>query len=154
MQLSTACTTVVLHFKRSTIVVQAASAMETEGDDFVSAQHFVVLGAQLLQRAPSLSAVDDHRRFRALFGASPRVCFLLWSLLCGLCPPQGKPVHMLWALMFLKVYATEHVHAALAGVDEKTFRKWQWKFVKLLASLKLVCFIYLIFTICNTVIRI
>ncbi len=118
--LSTACATIVLHAKRSTIAAQAAPAMETECDDFVSPQQFVVLGAQLLQRAPSLSAVDDHRRFCAIFGASPRVRCLLWSLLCGLCPPQGKPVHMLWALMFLKVYAAEHVHAALAGVDEKT----------------------------------
>ncbi len=78
---------------------------------------FATLGAGQLRRAPGLTVVDGHRRFRALFGASPSVCCLLWSLLCDTRPLQSKRVHMLWALMFLKVYATEHVHAALAGED-------------------------------------
>ena len=118
----------------------------TEADDLFFSQDFVELGATVLRRAPGLNVADAHRRFRALFGASPNVFCVLWSLLCVARPPGSKPIHLLWVLMFLKVYATEHVHAALAGVGEKTYRKWQWIFVKLLASLQLVsncmCFLF------------
>ncbi len=40
--------------------------------------------------------------------------------------------------VFLKVYATEHVNAAIVSADEKTFRKWSWRFVKLIKDLKVV----------------
>ncbi|KAH9095723.1 hypothetical protein LEN26_017765 [Aphanomyces euteiches] len=40
--------------------------------------------------------------------------------------------------MFLKVYATESIHATLAGVDEKTFRKWTWQWIEALADLQKV----------------
>ena len=44
---------------------------------------------------------------------------------------------MLWGLMFLKIYASEGVLATLAGgVDEKTFRKWAWRFVDAIADLE------------------
>ncbi len=59
--------------------MQAVQAMETEDDEFVSARQFVALGAQLLKRAPSLAAADDHWRFLALFCANPRVCCPLRS---------------------------------------------------------------------------
>ncbi|CAK4151827.1 unnamed protein product [Aphanomyces euteiches] len=38
-------------------------------------------------------------------------------------PPNTTPQHLLWALMFLKTYATEGEYHALTGADEKTFRK-------------------------------
>ena len=48
-----------------------------------------------------------------------------------------KPVHLLWALLFMKVYAEESIHAGLVGgVDEKTFRKWVWIFVQEISYLE------------------
>jgi len=46
-------------------------------------------------------------------------------------PEKGVvPEHLLWALMFMKVYGKESMHCTMAGaVDEKTFRKWVWIFV-------------------------
>ena len=59
-------------------------------------------------------------------------------MLTGRHPKGAKPSHLLWALMFLKLYAIEHVHASLAGCDDKTFRAWQWLCLRVLATLKLV----------------
>ena len=56
-------------------------------------------------------------------------------------PKQASPVHLLWSLMFLKVYASEHINSMIAEVDEKTFRKWTWKFIRLLADLSAVRYI-------------
>jgi hypothetical protein len=49
------------------------------------------------------------------------------------------PVHLLWALMFLKQYNTEEVTASMAGCDKKTFRLWCWLVVRVLADMELVC---------------
>ena len=47
----------------------------------------------------------------------------------------AKPVHLLWALMLIKIYATEDVLSGIAGVTEKTYRKWAWKFIKAVSDL-------------------
>ena len=45
--------------------------------------------------------------------------------------------HLLWALMFLKLYCSEAVLSSLAGgVHEQTFRKWSWYFVHEIANLQ------------------
>ena len=64
-----------------------------------------------------------HRRFRAMFGVSAKVCATAWGEIRKFCPSRTKPMHLLYGLLFLKVYGTESVHSALVGCDEKTFRK-------------------------------
>ena len=51
--------------------------------------------------------------------------------------PNGvQDVHLLWGLMFLKLYVSESVNCALAwGMDEKTFQKWIWMFVYAMSDL-------------------
>jgi hypothetical protein len=45
----------------------------------------------------------------------------------GITASSARPRHLLWALVFLKVYASEDVHCCLVGyVDAKTYRKWAW----------------------------
>lgn len=78
------------------------------------------------------------RRYKSLFGASPETCAYLWNLCKQNAPKNSEPKHFLWALLFLKIYATEHVNAAMVNADEGTFRKWSWTFVKVLSELKLV----------------
>ena len=48
----------------------------------------------------------------------------------------SKVKHLLWALLFLKVYATDTISAALAGCCECTFRKWVWPFVEAIGDVK------------------
>lgn len=80
------------------------------------------------------------RRFRAFFGASPAVCTDIWNLLKPreTMPRGSQPEHLLWALVFLKVYASEKVLSRLVGCpDEKTFRKWIHIFVDGISWLEL-----------------
>jgi hypothetical protein len=67
------------------------------------------------------------------------VCNELWTMLVeqGL-PKQASPIHMLWALCFMKQYAAESVLASMCDCDEKTLRKWVWIMVEQIAKLDLV----------------
>lgn len=76
------------------------------------------------------------RRFRANYGTSPGVCAILWNLIKPVLPRWFKFPHLLWGLIFLKVYATESVIAPKLGVDEKTYRDYVWPVVKAIASVK------------------
>ena len=100
-----------------------------------SGEQFLLLASGLLGRAPGLTMTVAKRRFRALFGVSPVVCAAAWSIAGPQLPRGARPKHLLWALMFLKIYGTEHTHAAIAHVDEKTFRKWSWAILELISNL-------------------
>ena len=78
------------------------------------------------------------RRYSALFGVTPHITFVLRNRLLLRLPSKSEPRHLLWSLLFLKLYGSEHVRACLTMVSEKTFRKWSWVFVKLLSELKVV----------------
>ena len=82
------------------------------------------------------SSIVNDRRFKSNFGVTPYTCSFLWDLIYNIIPDGGHFVHLLWGLMFLKVYATEAVHCGKVQCDEKTFRKWSWTVVKALALLK------------------
>lgn len=102
----------------------------------VSPELFQSLGENLL--AKSLGSPPDSRRFRSFFGVSPLVCAAIWHKLGRRSPRSAKPEYLLWALKFLKIYATEHVHCSVAGCDDNFFRKWSWNFVLLMADLQVV----------------
>eukprot|EP00171_Calliarthron_tuberculosum_P022524 IDg22524t1 len=104
--------------------------------DYVSRFDFWSLGALIIGRAKGAYSKTELRRFRSVFGVTSYACSLLWAILCP-SVPNSSPVHLLWPLMFLKVYGTEHVHAVLAHADEKTFRKWSWFYIRQMAQLKL-----------------
>jgi hypothetical protein len=79
------------------------------------------------------------RRFRAFFGTTPIICSVLWSLcLPSFIAQAVMPAHLLWALLFLKQYNIEEVNASMTGTDEKTFRKWSWLVISILADLDVV----------------
>jgi hypothetical protein len=75
-------------------------------------------------------------RYRAHFGTSPGVCALLWNEISTIVPRKYCFKHVLWGLMFLKVYATEPVLAGKIGVDEDTFRDHIWVVIRAIASCK------------------
>jgi hypothetical protein len=78
---------------------------------------------------------DKDARFRSLFGASSTIVAEIWHRIEGTVAaedPNAKQKHLLWALVFLKVYATsEEVHCAIVGWPHvQTFRKYSWYFVE------------------------
>ena len=97
-------------------------------------ENFMEIGLMLMQRVSLLSSDTNERRFRALFGTNSHNCSRIWSLI-EVDDDGARPVHLLWALMFLKVYAAEEVNATIAGVHEDTFRKWSWLFTKAIFNL-------------------
>ena len=105
---------------------------------FVSSIVFEEEG-HLIIHQPKTNAIQlAQRRFRAFFGVTPKICEIIWANLRPKLPPFSKPKHLTWACLFLKVYSTEHVHKCLAKVDERTFRKWAWVFIELMANMNLV----------------
>jgi hypothetical protein len=72
------------------------------------------------------------REFRSLFGVGPAVCADLWWR-CKL-PARTEPKHLLWALLFLGVYVSEDVLCSITKTSRKTFRKWSWLVVGLIAG--------------------
>jgi hypothetical protein len=98
---------------------------------------FAYHGRRMMNRHYALAERTEMRRFRALFGCSPLVCSRAWSKLkrFKLLPKGGAPSNLLWALLMMKLYDSEVVHSAIAGVDPKTFRKWSWEFIEALSNL-------------------
>jgi hypothetical protein len=94
----------------------------------------------VIHRSPALSRSINRRRFRANLGCSSRVCSYVWNRIVakGILPKGFLPTHLLWTLVFLKLYCCETILAILCGCDEKTLRKWVWKGVDLLGQLNLV----------------
>lgn len=66
---------------------------------------------------------EDMARFKSLFGVSPIVCLDLWCRRLNL-PAGATPKHLLWALLYLKVYGSEQVLSGMVHATRKTFRKW------------------------------
>jgi len=110
-------------------------------EDEIDQEVFRRIGNEITGRRQreGLAKCTEKRRFHAFFGTTPFICSLLWALIQPrTCMPRGyEPKHLMWALLFLKVYATEPVHRRLAGCpDEKTFRKWAWYFIHGIARLE------------------
>jgi hypothetical protein len=100
----------------------------------MSADCFWTLGHLLTRHKLEGSSETGIRKFREFFGCSPEICSMVWNLLRDHIPVYGTPSHLLWALLFLKRYLTEHVMSSLIGADEKTIRKWVWTFVGLMSE--------------------
>ena len=98
----------------------------------VSKDEFEAIASFILRRDLSkCSRSVCNRRFRSIFGCSSKICSILWEFLAmhgSITTKKGSsPKHLLWALLFLKLYSTESTHAAMVGgIDEKTYRKWVW----------------------------
>ena len=101
-------------------------------------ESFKRIGTSIIDRTdPSevdINKKDNVECFRSIFGTSPKVCETIWYRLS---PEEtmeagSSPIHMLWALMLMKVYANENVLRSMAATPKptaKTWRKWAWYFV-------------------------
>lgn len=61
---------------------------------------------------------------RPTFGMPEKTAAEVWRLFTTDSKPVWEPHQLLWVLIFLKLYQTEPVHAEIAGVSQKSFRKW------------------------------
>ena len=86
----------------------------------------------------SRSVSLNNRSFRSLFGATPRVCSIIWHEMILKLPTSVEGKHLFRGLLFLKVYSTEEVHSAICGTTVKTFRKWSLKIVTIIYNLSIV----------------
>lgn len=104
-----------------------------------SAETFWQVGHKITRYNTDCSIAVGYRKFRSFFGVSPSVCATVYANLSSVRSVKSRPKHLLWTLLHLKNYATEHINAALVGVSEKTFRKWCHIFIRLLAYMPVVC---------------
>ena len=83
-------------------------------------------------------STDKDSRFRSCFGASSEIVADLWNRIETSIDEAGaEPKHLLWALVFMKVYSTEDIHCSIVGWPSvRTFRKWSWYFIRKIADLK------------------
>lgn len=106
----------------------------------LDADHFQLLGNQLIGRQKHVAARMAMERYRATFGCAPAVASMVWSMIVANTTtllPGAKPEHLLWALMFMKLHCSESVLAILCGgVHEQTIRKWCWYFIAKIANLQ------------------
>ena len=98
----------------------------------ISPSTFRYFASQMFGTSTNISEATQERRYRAYFGTSPTTTSTVWYRLhkADLLPQNGLPKHLLWAQLFLKTYASEEVHAGIAGVNEKTFRTFSWLFIE------------------------
>ena len=115
----------------------------------LDAQYFANIGLVIFGRRGNITSTIFARRFRSQFGISPVICARIWNSLGEVKPNGFEPKHLLWGLLFLKVYSTESVHATIVNTCERTFRKWSWKAVDLLAAMKTVGLHFEVFSITN-----
>ena len=107
-----------------------------------SPEAFSRLALFLTRQGEQAGAATRFRQFQAHFGISPLARSIAWSLVLESLSHGAQPIHLLWALLFLKVRFAEHVHKSMTGADEKTFRKWPWAILEAIANLGIVsCFI-------------
>lgn len=95
-----------------------------------AASEFERLGSEIMNRKQGGSQSVFVVRYVSFFGVDVTVTVHAWKILQADVEndPDLKKVqtyHLLWGLMFLKLYGLETEMAALAGgVDEQTFRYW------------------------------
>jgi DDE superfamily endonuclease len=79
----------------------------------------------------------EEQKFRSHFGCSIDVAVDVWNLIHTDLKHAAQPKHLLWSLVFVKIYATEDVHCRIVSwPDPKTFREYSWYFLGKIASLK------------------
>jgi hypothetical protein len=68
----------------------------------------------------------SEQHFIAHFGVSPSTVLKIWNLVVEAnCIQIGiQKKHLLWTLLYLKVYPTFDVLSTLTDSDPKTLRKW------------------------------
>jgi len=101
---------------------------------------FADLGFRMIGCKTRGTAKSQARRFETHFGVDHHLAAELWRDLegsgwlryAGLRP---NPEHLLYALIFLRQYCVEEIHATHCNTNVRTFRKWAWFYAEGIANL-------------------
>jgi hypothetical protein len=87
---------------------------------------------------PNRNDKAEDKTFRGFFFGAPITIILdIWNRLELTLENPAKPKHLLWSLVFVKVYSIEEVHCRIVGwPDPKTYQKWSWYFLEKIADLQ------------------
>ena len=94
---------------------------------------FILLARGMLGRS-SGRVESATRDYVSLFGISARTTVDVWNRCDFDHEAKLRPKHLLWALLMMKTYSSQAIMAALAGTTRKTFRKWAWKAMRVMAD--------------------
>ena len=97
-----------------------------------------MLGIAIMKETHRLRPKAERRKFKAHFGSTAKQQSIAWKQLLkhSLLPEKSEPKHLLWALLFMKSYASEDVLCSkLGSIDDNTLRKWVWAFIVALSKL-------------------
>ena len=91
----------------------------------------------VFNRAPVTSRETEDRRFRSTFGCSSTVtAFFFNEYLEHHDEWKFQPIHLLWALCFMKTYLTYDVLCNWLSVGcHKTLKKWVWRVIDILQAI-------------------
>ena len=111
-------------------VFEGAAALEQLANTHIVPKHF----------STHLCASTRDQCFRAMFGTSSHMAFLLWTIMDvardGLY--GGLRLHMLWMLLFLKGYPNGDTLSGICHAATKTVQYWVDAFLEQASNLKLV----------------
>ena len=79
--------------------------------------NMIINAAKSMVNLPQKRNDTFNQRWKSSFGAPPEVCCVLWNKIdpYKTMPADVNPKHILWALLFLTVYDTEHNSAQRLG---------------------------------------
>jgi hypothetical protein len=110
-----------------------------EVQKMISPHAFLALAQTITKTSHTTARHKARSRFVSTFGSKPSLVSELWNLLEVKKLPRGfRPIHLLWTLCFVKLYASEATLSSLCGCDEKTFRKWVRCGLEIISDLDLV----------------
>ena len=82
------------------------------------------------------------------FGMSAYRCVHVWDEIDDALPNGAMLFHLLWVLLFLKVYRTEDTIVAMEKTTHKTYRKWVRAVIEEIYSLTYVSVWHIVFYCC------
>jgi len=128
--------------------IEQVEQADEVGDAPVTVQDFIDIGADIMSRSPpsllpskkETTTETFEGRWVSHFNAEAEVCLDVWNRLQeesfdGV-EDGGEPQHLLWACLFLQVYAVEGVLSGMCGCDEDTYRLYVWRFVEKISYLE------------------
>ena len=92
----------------------------------------------------SVDNLSGQRRFLSHYGVSPQIVSILWDSILLNLPPKCCSIHLLWCLLFLKVYASEAILSSIVGTNEKKYREHVWPVMRAIAALRVSTVSFLI----------
>jgi hypothetical protein len=91
-----------------------------------------VLGSEIASKKPG-SKLND-RTFIAFYGRNSAEVAEIWDSCNERVQPKAQPKHLMWTLMYMKLYNSMDVMCILLDTSKPTFEKWVWSWIGAIAT--------------------